>query len=367
MIPSSDTLDAKIGQMLMVGFRGCEFRGDLPIVADIRDRHLGGVVLFDYDVQRRTPERNIQRPEQVRRLVASLQDVADVPLFVGIDQEGGRVNRLKEACGFPPTVSAQYLGECDDVDVTRAHAGQIAATLADLGINLNFAPVVDLNTYPNNPVIGNVERSFAADPAAVIRHAGAWIESHHAHGILCAPKHFPGHGSSRQDSHFGFTDVTDTWDAAELQPYAALIRGGFNDMVMTAHIFNAHLDPVFPATLSSRTLTTILREELRFGGVIISDDMQMQAIAARYGLESAIRAAIEAGVDIVLFGNNCAYHDDIMNRVTSILAHLVNSGRLSEDRIERSWQRIARLKARLPTASGASLQSGEHSWPATER
>ncbi len=337
-------LDKKIGQMLMIGFRGVELREENSIVQDIREGCLGGVLLFDYDVPTQRPVRNIQSPEQVKRLVTSLQEFAVIPLFVGIDQEGGHVNRLKEAYGFPATVSAQYLGQLDHVEITAKYADITAKTLANLGINLNFAPVVDLNTYPENPIVGKVERSFSADPEIVIRHAREWINCHHEHGVLCTLKHFPGHGSSRSDTHLGFVDVTETWVSEELQPYAGLIRTGFNDMVMSAHIFNADLDPGMPSTLSHKIITELLRKQLHYDGVVISDDMQMDAIASRYSLETAIQAAIEGGVDILTFGNNRNYQDDIMTQVTAIIKKLVLTGVISRERIEQSSQRICRLK-----------------------
>jgi beta-N-acetylhexosaminidase len=340
-------LDQKIGQMLMVGFRGLELQEDNPIVRDILDRHLGGVILFDHDVPTQTPVRNIQSPEQVKRLVSSLQKLASVPLFIAIDQEGGEVNRLKERFGFPPTVSAQYLGQLDQLEMTRKHAERTAKTRADLGINLNFAPVVDLNTYPENPIIGKIERSFSASPDIVIKHALEWINSHQAHRVLCALKHFPGHGSSRDDTHLEFVDVTDTWSSDELKPYSEIIRTGFCDMIMTAHIFHANLDPDVPATLSRRMLTEILRDQLHYEGVVISDDMQMKAISSKYDFEEAIKLAIEGGVDILTFGNNLDYDPNIMARAATTIKKLVLDGTISEERIEQSYQRICRLKERL--------------------
>lgn len=342
-------LEQKIGQMLLIGFRGLELENHHPIIEDIRARHLGGVVLFDYDVGARSPVRNIDSPEQVQRLTTSLQDLVQVPLFIGIDQEGGKVNRLKEHFGFPPSVSAQYLGKVDQLDVTETYANQTAKTLAELGFNLNFAPTVDLNISPDNPIIGKVERSFSADAEVVIRHARQWITCHHAQGVLCTLKHFPGHGSSRHDTHLGFVDVTDTWSADELRPYQELLRSGFHDMIMTAHVFNARLDPEFPATLSYAMLTGILREQFGYAGVIISDDMQMQAIASRYTFEKAIQHALEAGVDILTFGNNLIYNENITPHIVAIISRLVRQGTLSEQRINESYQRILRLKTGLQT------------------
>jgi beta-N-acetylhexosaminidase len=285
-----------------------------------------------------------------------LQQLASTPLLIAIDQEGGRVNRLKEKFGFPPTVSAQSLGAANDPGATRRQAEQTATTLARLGINLNFAPVVDLNTNPENPVIGKLERSFSADSATVTWQAQVWIEAHHQHGILCALKHFPGHGSSRADSHLGFVDVTETWTRAELEPYRQLIQAGLADVIMTAHIFNAKLDPNVPATLSRPVLTGILRGELGYQGVVVSDDMQMKAISAHYGLESAIQQAVNAGVDILVFGNNSLFDPEIAQKAISILRQSVKEGIISQGRIEESYQRIVRLKKRVPDKVPAAVE-----------
>ena len=341
------SLDVRIGQMLMVGFRGLVVSDAPPIVQDIRDRYLGGVVLFDYDVPTKTPVRNIESPSQVKALVAALQAISTTPLLVAIDHEGGVLTRLKESHGFPQTESHQTLGELDDLSVTYAQATAMARTLAELGINLNLAPVVDLNVNPDNPIIAKYERSFSADPETVTRHARAFIEAHHAQGVNCTLKHFPGHGSSTGDTHEGWVDVTDTWSRTELEPYAAIIEAGLADAVMTAHIFNATLDADHPATLSHPTITTILREELGYDGVVITDDMQMGAIADHYGFESAVQMAIEAGVDILSFANNSVYEENVAAQAASQLVRLVQMGVIDEARIDASYRRVQRLKARL--------------------
>ncbi len=342
-----EDLDLKIGQMLMVGFRGLELRSDNPIVQDIRERHLGGVFLFDNDVAADSSVRNIQSPQQVKALTAALQKIAAVPLLIGIDQEGGKVVRLKETFGFAPTVSEQYLGTLNQLDTTRAYAETAAKTLAQAGINLNLAPVVDLNTNPNNPVIGKLERSFSADPIVVTKHAMEVIDAHHRQAVLCTLKHFPGHGSSTSDSHLGFVDVTNTWSSKELDPFENLMKAERADVVMTAHIFNSKLDPDLPATLSKPIITDILRRNLGYDGVVISDDMQMGAITQFYGLETALQKTIEAGVDIISFANNLVYEPDIVARAIAIIKRLVLKGTIDVDRIDQSYQRISRLKKRL--------------------
>jgi beta-N-acetylhexosaminidase len=343
----SANLDFKIGQMLMVGFHGLEVDNGHFIVRDIRERHVGGVVLFDYDVPSQQAVRNVESPSQVKGLIASLKSASANPLLVAIDQEGGTVARLKERHGFPATVSHRHLGQLDDLETTHKQAALIAKTLADLGINLNLAPVVDLCANPDNPIIARYERCFSADPLVVTHQALQFIRAHHEQGGLCALKHFPGHGSSTGDSHLGFTDVTDTWSRVELEPYIRIIGSGQADAIMTAHVFTANLDKQYPATLSQATIKGILRKELNYDGVVISDDMQMGAIINRYGFEVAIRKAIEAGIDILVFANNSVYEEDVARHAIGVIRELVRKGIISEPRIDESYRRIQRLKSRL--------------------
>ncbi len=344
------SLEARIGQMLMVGFRGMTVDPDHFIMRDIRRHNLGGVILFDYDVVRKQAVRNIESPHQVKALISSLQSASETPLLIAVDQEGGRIARLKERYGFPPTLSHWELGQKGDLSETAHHSRRLAETLSSMGIGLNMAPVVDLCANPDNPVIAQLDRCFSSDPQQVTQHAAAFIKAHHQRGVLTTLKHFPGHGSSRADSHLGFTDVTSTWTAAELEPYTRIIAAGQADAVMTAHVFNARLDEAYPATLSQRIIGGILRKELGFDGVVVSDDMQMGAIADHYGLQTTIRRAIEAGVDILVFGNNLEYDEQIVAKATAIIRDLVHNGKLDEARIDESYRRIMRLKERLTSS-----------------
>lgn len=340
MVPIPDvSLAAKIGQMIMVGFRGRIVDMRHAIVQQIADGLVGSVVLFG---------RNVESPEQLQALTATLRGYSPIPLLVAIDQEGGWVARLQRGFGIATNYSAQYLGAGNQLDLTRTQGESTAQRLAELGINLNLAPVVDLNTNPSNPVIGRYERSYSADPAIVTAQARTVIESHRPHQVFCTLKHFPGHGSSRGDTHYGFVDVTDSWAVTELSPYAALIGEQNCDVIMTAHIFNATLDPDYPATLSPKIITGLLREKLGFGGVVISDDMQMGAIANQYNLETAVRLAITAGVDIIAFSNNIPFSRGAdANRLHTIITGLVEDGAISPERIDLSYQRIMHLKRQL--------------------
>ncbi len=333
--------------MLMVGFRGLTLNNGSTIMRNIQDERVGAVVLFDQDVPRGLTRRNISSPEQVRTLVGQLQQAAPTPLLVAVDQEGGRVSRLHERYGFPATVSPAYLGVMNDLAKTDATAAEMAQVMADLGINLNLAPVVDLNVNPNNPIIGSLGRSISHDPTAVTAHAAAMIEAHHRHGVMCTLKHFPGHGSSLGDTHDGFVDVTATWSDVELKPFANLIDAGLADAIMTAHIFNARLDDALPATLSHKIITGVLREQLGYEGVIISDDMQMGAIANHYAFDEAVQVAVLAGVDMIALANNIRFAQNVAERAHSAIRRMVEEGKISEARIDASYRRIMALKQRI--------------------
>jgi len=339
-------LERKIAQMLLLGFPGETIDDSSPITQAIRQHGISGVVLFDNNIDLGVTGRNITGPEQLRELTAALQTEAHVPLFISVDQEGGIVARLKDRYGFPPSVSAAQLGEISDSARTRAASDSLADTLVEYGFNLNLAPVVDLNRNPVNPVIAMKQRSFSADPQQVALHAAEFIKSHRARRIATCLKHFPGHGSSRDDSHLGLTDVTNTWDASELSPYRTLLKQGLVDMVMTAHTFNISLDREYPATLSKNTINGLLRKQLGYDGVVVSDDLYMGAIIQHYSYETALEKAINAGVDLLIVANDKQYSPDIAPRTIALISGMVASGRISGERIEQACGRIMALKAR---------------------
>jgi beta-N-acetylhexosaminidase len=337
-------LKQQIAQLLIAGFKGDRLQPDSTLAADLRDRRLGGVILFDRLLAEKLPDNNIRSPEQTARLCADLQDCAGGDLLIAVDQEGGMVSRFRPERGFPVTASAGRLGSSPTTAETARAADQTAEMLAGLGINLNLAPVVDLDIEPDNPIIGRYQRSFSADPSVVCRHAEAWIDAHRRRGILCCLKHFPGHGSARADSHLGFVDISDSWREDELLPYRNLIDCGKADLVMIGHLFNLRLDPLLPATLSAATIDGLLRRGLGFAGAVITDDMQMRAITGRYGLVEACVMALTAGADSIIVGNNLEHDPLIVDGLTTGIMQAVRQGRLSEQRIEEAWRRIRKLK-----------------------
>jgi beta-N-acetylhexosaminidase len=333
--------------MLLVGFRGLTVAAAASTIADIRNSNLGGVLLFAVDLPTQSATRNIQSPAQVKALIAGLQAAAGTPLIVAIDEEGGEVARLGPDHGFPATVSAAALGRRNDPAYTQERGQAIARTLGSVGVNLNLAPVVDLNVNPDNPIIGALDRSFSANPAVVTAQALAFIAGHHTERLHCTLKHFPGHGSSTGDTHLGVVDVTHTWSRVELEPFANVISAGQADAVLTAHVFNATLDPLHPATLSEPTVTGILRGDLGFDGLVISDDMQMGAIRKAYGYTDAVRLAILAGIDVLTIANEQVFEAGIVGRTIDIIEGLVTGGQVSEGRIDESYRRIMTFKAGL--------------------
>ena len=344
-------LNVKIGQMLMIGFRGLAITESTHITRDIQKYHLGGVVLYNLDLpSKRKQPRNIKNSTQLQQLNQDLQGLSSNNLLIGIDQEGGLVSRLSPKYGFPPKIpSAQVLGKLDNLDSTYHYSLKTAKLLKSHHINFNFAPVVDVNINPSSPVIGGIERSFSADVDKVTAHAEQVIKAHTSQKIICSLKHFPGHGSAKTDSHKGFTDVTDTWTESELIPYENLIQQKNIQAIMTAHVFNAKLDKDFPATLSKNITYDILRMDLKYDGFIISDDMHMGAIADNFELELTIEKALNAGVDMLMFSNNSpkAYDSEIVPKAISIIKKLLEEGKITEAQIDAAYNRIVALKSSL--------------------
>jgi beta-N-acetylhexosaminidase len=338
---SKDLLDVQIGQMLLVGFPKAEV--DPLVLGEIKAGKVGSIIIF---------EKNIPKSgasfTALKKIIWTYQKAATIPLLVAIDQEGGKVNRLKDKYGFARSITAQEMGRAPTLDSVRFYAESTAATLAGLGINVNFAPVVDLAVNKENTVIYKVGRSFSSNADSAALFAEEFIKPHRRLGVTTVLKHFPGHGSSLTDTHFGVADVTKSWTATELIPYQRLLGTGLVDAIMSAHIVNRQLDPKgYPGTLSSRMIDSLLRKSLHFEGVIFSDDMQMQAITNQYGLEEAIRLAITAGIDVLCFANNVPGSTErTPDVVHSIIRKLVDSGKITRERIDASFNRIIKLKQR---------------------
>lgn len=346
-------LEAKIGQLLVVGFVGME--PSLRVVEAIEEYKVGGIILFDKNVSNKLPkggygQRNIESPAQLRRLTDSLQKLAAMSglpkLLIAIDQEGGLVNRLKASYGFPATVSADYQGKVGNDDTTRHYAAATAATLVAGGINVNYAPCTDIAINPDNPIIAKVKRAFGATAPQVTRHSRIWIDEHRKAGVLTSIKHFPGHGSSREDSHLGLPDISDSWQQCELEPYRTLISEGYDDMVMIGHLVCRRFDAELPASLSKRTID-YLRDSIGYKGVVATDDLNMGAIVNNYSLPTALALALNAGVDMIIMGNNAStFEPDLVERTVRIIKELVAEGKVPQARIDEAYRRVMALKKR---------------------
>lgn len=335
-----DSLDIKIGQMVMIGIEERTFiQPDDSLLEELQDGSIGGIVLYEKNIAK------INSADSLKRMIATMQSATLIPLFISIDEEGGKVHRLKTKYGFVAMPSAAYLGNLDNADSTLYYNRNLAAEMHELGINFNYAPCVDVAVNPDNPVIVKNERSFSADPEKVTKHAQLCIQAHHENGVKTILKHFPGHGSSTTDTHLGIADVTETWKFPELTPYQNLIQSGNVDAIMTAHIINRQFDTL-PATLSREIISNKLRDFLHYKGVVCSDDMQMHAISENYGLENAIALCINAGVDIIMFANTIPQPQDRVSatKVHGIIRNMVNTGVVKKERINEAYTRIMALK-----------------------
>lgn len=337
-----DSLDIKIGQMILVGFPGTEV--DSAVLEAVRKGLAGSIILFEKNVPKSASAFN-----PLKKIIWTYQKAAPIPLLVSIDQEGGRVNRLKEKYGFPRSITADATGRSKSLDTVQFYAESIASNLAGLGINVNFAPDVDVAVNPNNPVIVKTGRSFSAKADSVTWFAREYIRAHRKFGIVTVLKHFPGHGSSQEDTHYGVADVTKYWQGYELDPYRALLASGDVDGVMSAHIVNRNLEPKgLPGTLSKRVLDSLLRKNMGYQGVVFSDDMHMHAISKNFGLEEAIRLGVNAGIDVLCFANNVPEPERVtVPQVHGIIKKMVASGEIPKTRIDESYRRVMALKKRI--------------------
>lgn len=334
-----DSLDIKIGQMLLVGISKAEV--DTVILEEVKKGNVGSIIIFEKNIPNKP-----NAFADLKKIIWTYQQAAPTKLFVAIDQEGGKVNRLKEKYGFTRSITAEATGKSKSLDTVRFYAEATAATLAGLGFNVNFAPCVDIAVEPTNPVIAKPGRSYSANEDTVTLMAKEFIQQHRKFGVVTVLKHFPGHGSSTTDSHFGIADVTKTWSERELKPYQDLIESGNVDAIMTAHIVNLGLDKTGkPGTLSAEILNGILRKKLGYQGVVFSDDMQMEAVSKQYGFEESIKMAIIAGVDILCFANNVpGSQKQSVEKITSVIRLAVLNGEISIERINESYHRINHLK-----------------------
>lgn len=330
-------LRRRVARMLVCGFRGRELAADDPILRAVRVDDLGGVILF---------ARNIESAAQLADLTATLRAAAgERTLLIAVDQEGGAVARLGPEDGFGQTPSAAQVGRRGKSDYALEVGRAVADMLAGAGINLNLAPVVDVNVNPDNPSIGALGRSYSADPDIVVEMAAGFIAGHRERGVLTALKHFPGLGSATGDTDRKFVDVSGTWSQRELEPFRQLIDARLTDMVMVGNALNGQLDAHHPSSLSAST-GGVMREHLGWDGVSITDDLMAGAIRDSYPSAEALRLAIAAGNDLLLLANTGSRPPDVVPGTLDAIVGLVEKGELDEVLIDRATARIATLLTR---------------------
>lgn len=336
------TLEEKIGQLLMVGIEGKELDEDTKEF--LKQLKVGGVILF---------KRNIESIDQAKRLTKELEELKTGPsrinMFIGTDQEGGRVNRLPAESGYFP--SARNMANSSNPDTVKDFAKQMAVALREIGINMNFAPILDINSNPENPVIG--DRSFGDNPEIVRTMGMAFIQGTLDEGIIPVVKHFPGHGDTAVDSHTDLPVIRHSVDRLrqfELVPFQEAISREV-PAVMTAHILLPQLDEHLPATLSSTIVNGLLREELQFDGVVVSDDLDMGAITRLYSPEQASVKALKAGVDILLICHN----KENMLKAFNALIDAVNNGGITMEEVDKALMRVLNLKKQF-----GLIERGKH-------
>lgn len=340
----AQTLEQMAGQMIVVGFQGddADDASVKALRAEIAAGELGGVMLL---------KTNVKSLEAVGEMNAAFRAASpDLPPFITVDQEGGAVERLTKAVGFREIADAASIAADHSPAEAEAIYGAMAAAIADLGFSVNFGPVTDVNLNADNQIIAKFGRAFSADPATVATYGAAFVRAHHAAGVLTALKHFPGHGSSTADSHEGFVDITGTWKPAELDPYRALLSSDDVDMVMIGHLYHADYSDAgaqTPSSLSPQWITGVLRQDLGFDGVVISDDLEMGAIRDHFTLRQTVTMAVRAGMDVLLFSNTAKYRPGLAQEIRDILVGEAAADPAFAARIEQSYARIAALKARI--------------------
>ena len=322
------------GQLLVIGFPG-KSAGDQSaksLAAHIKNGHAGGALFLRHNVKSR---------KNVTALSALMTNASSLSLNA-IDQEGGKVQRLGKKHGFSAIPTAQWVAGNKSVEEARAIYVRAGKELRAAGFNFNMAPSVDIHD-PKNPVIGKYGRSFSTDVERIAAYAGAFVDGFAAAGVACSLKHFPGHGSSRGDSHDGFVNISGTWNNDELVPFQKL--AGKAPLIMSGHLYHKSMSAgKEPITFSRKALTSMLRKQLGYRGVIITDDLDMGAIRKSFKLKDAIIMALAAGNDLLLLSNSLKYDADLAPKAVNWITSAVKEGRLTKEQIAASHARVMRLK-----------------------
>ena len=333
-----------IGQMLMLGFKGQspKDKGSKNVHDLLKSKQIGGLIFMG---------RNMASKKQITELVLHLKKAApnSLPPFLAIDQEGGQVQRLKEQHGFTPIPTASSIARGNDQILALQTYQTLADELDKAGFNVNFGPVVDLNIVPDNPIIGARERSYGRSVETVKTFSSAFILAHRQNKILTSLKHFPGHGSSWTDSHEQFVDLTKSWKPQELAPYKQMIKDNMVDMVMVGHLYHPKFSDgdKLPASLSLRAIEGVLRKEIGYQGLVITDDLGMGAIKKYFDFDDALIKAVKAGNDILLIVDDKYANKTEISRIQDLIEKAVKRGEIKRSSIVASYNRIMAAKEAL--------------------
>ena len=341
----SVSLDIMIGQMLMMGFQGDDAGDSWPklLAKQIEKGQIGGVLFLRH---------NVASASGVKGMTRMFQNAGGyLPPFISVDQEGGQVERLGRKVGFREIPSARHIALKTDASTARKTYADLARRLKAWGFNTNYGPVADIIANPSNPIIAKKSRAFSSKSDIASKFGLAFVEGHRSAGLVTAVKHFPGHGSSRRDSHLGFTDISKTWKAEELKPFRTLIQKGAADMVMDGHLYLRDYAPrerkAIPASLSKPLVDGLLRRQLGYQGVVITDDLDMGAIRKHFTQNETILRAIRAGVDVLILSNSAKPDRNLPGKVIAMVKAEAQRDPALRRNIEASYRRIVQLKHRL--------------------
>lgn len=343
----------QIGQILMAGFEGRSpgSRRFQNFVRFAQDSQIGGVLFLT---------KNISSRSRTRQMIESLRSKIEVPPFIAIDQEGGKIQRLTGAVGFRNTPSARKVGATLTPPQAYDLYSRLATGLVEWGFDMNIGPVVDLDTNPKNPIIGKLRRSYSADPDIVTSYARAFVEAHGSLGIASVLKHFPGHGSTSVDSHLASVDVSTSWSALELEPYRALSGSALPYAIMTGHLtLDREPDAAFgtlPASLSGTMIRQLIRTDLCFQGVVITDDVRMDALANAGSVDTIVTKAISAGNDLIIVSSKDYDGPRFFDRLLAAIEKRADGDPALKARIGEAYARVRAFKNRLRNQSSPATR-----------
>lgn len=339
---ADDKLNAMIGQMLMLGFQGksANSAGAKRLATQIQRGEVGGVVMLGY---------NFASKGAVKGLTGLFKNAAGSnKVFLAVDMEGGSVQRLGAKLGYPRIASARSIARRMSPSAAKPSFRKLADISKNAGFNMNLGPVIDLLVNPANPVIAKWNRAYSPDPAKVAAYGAAFVDAHNEAGVLAVLKHFPGHGSSSGDSHYGFVNISKTWTQKELEPFKSLINAGKAPAIMPGHLVHSKIatDGV-PVSISKPAISGLLRGKLGYQGLVISDDLQMAAIASNYGYKNTLIRAVNAGVDVLMISNSRRPDPNLPRKTIKIIADAVKAGTISRAKIEAAYKRIRAAKQKI--------------------